>query len=248
MIKVENLGFAFSDAWLFRGITLEVFQGDFVAVVGPNGSGKSTFLRLLLRQLTPSEGGISLYGVPAPSFRDWQKIGYVAQNPARQQKYFPATVREVVSMGLLSGKNIFSPCIGDKEKEEVRRQLELVDMWEARDRLIGQLSGGQQQRVFIAKALAGCAELLLLDEPASGIDADAKKDLYEILSRLNREKGITIMMVSHDMELAAQAANKALCMETSDNYYWGESSHILLHKHDSGYYYTGGGLGYAGNV
>ncbi len=242
VIEVKDMGFSFPGTWLFKEVNLSVEKGDFVAVVGPNGSGKSTFLRLLLRELKPTEGEIRLFGEPLDFFCDWRRIGYVPQNTSQQQKYFPATVEEVVSMGLLGRRCFALPWVAESEKQEIEKQLERVGMWERRDCLVGELSGGQRQRVFLARALAGHSELLILDEPASGIDADAKRGIYELLCALNKEEGVTIVMVSHDMELAAKSARKALCLEAGGVCYWGEASQIMEHRHKGGFYYAAGGL------
>ena len=248
VIETRSLGFAFSNSWLFRDLTLSVEAGEFAAIVGPNGSGKSTLLHLLTRGLVPTEGEISLFGTPIGRFASWDRVGYVSQSSDRQQKSFPVTAKEVVSMGLLAGRKGFS--FGDRPHEAacVRRILEVVGMWDFRDQLIGSLSGGQRQRVFLARALVGEASLLFLDEPTSGIDADAKRDIYSLLRQLNKEKGITIVMVSHDMELAAEVADKALCLEVGGVCYWGQASQIMQHRHKGGYYYAGGGINNDGAV
>lgn len=238
IIKTKDLGFAFADEWLFKNVNLNIYKGDFVAIVGPNGSGKSTLLRLLTNLLTATVGEIDLFGININSFKDWQKISYISQYPAQQQKNFPVTVSEVVSMGLLSCRKSFLPYLSKEEKLRVKEKLDLVDMWDFKDSLIGSLSGGQRQRVFLARALVGEPQVLFLDEPTSGIDADAKNEIYKLLKKLNKEEDATIVMISHDMELAASTADKVLCLESGGVCYWGDADEIIKHRHKSGYYYA----------
>jgi len=238
IVETKDLGFAFTDGWLFKNVNLKVNKGDFVAVVGPNGSGKSTLLRLLTKSLTATTGEIELFGVNINKFKDWQKISYISQYPAQQQKSFPVSVQEVVGMGLLSCRKSFKPYLDKEEKLQIQEKLMLVDMWDWRDSLIGSLSGGQRQRVFLARALVGQPEVMFLDEPTSGIDADAKSDIYKLLKKLNKENGATIVMISHDMDLAAHTADKVLCLEAGGVCYWGDAGEIMKHRHTGGYYYA----------
>lgn len=248
VLQTKDLGFAFTDGWLFKNVNIVVNKGDFVAVVGPNGSGKSTLLRLLTNSLTATVGDIELFGISIKKFKDWQKISYISQYPAQQQKNFPVTVAEVVGMGLLSCRKLFKLYLDKEEKLKIQEKLNLVGMWEWKDSLIGSLSGGQRQRVFLARALVGEPQVLFLDEPTSGIDADAKADIYKLLKRLNKENGATIVMISHDMDLAAHNADKVLCLEAGGVCYWGEAHEIMQHRHKGGYYYTCGSVCTNGNA
>ena len=235
IIQVENLGFNFGEGWIFRNLNLEIAQGDFVAVIGANGAGKSTLLRLIANILTPTEGSISLYGKRLSEFREWGKIGYVPQNPGRQQRNFPISVREVVKLGRLDGRSMFKR-FSQEDEAAVERIIHRFSLEEIQGRKIGELSGGQQQRVFLARAMVNDPELLLLDEPATGVDPDAKVELYRLLGDLNREGGKTIVMVSHDLELAARYARSALCLDQGICF-WGGVQEALCHRHKHGYFY-----------
>ena len=231
IINVENLGFDYGEGWVFHDLSLYIEAGDFVAVVGANGAGKSTLLKLLAGILAPDRGRILFYGRPLSEFKEWERIGYVPQNPARQQKGFPISVEEVVALGLLSPQRLRGPLTA-AEGRHVAACLDQFGLRELAGRRLGELSGGQQQRAFLARAMVKKPSILLLDEPASGVDARAKAALYQLLRQVN-EDGVTIVMVSHDLELAAQAARHALCLDHGICF-WGPAVSALTHHHRHG--------------
>lgn len=235
IIKVKNLGFDYGEGWVFHKLDLDIPKGDFVAVIGANGAGKSTLMKMLANVIPPTAGEIYYYGQPIEQFDDWQKVGYVAQNPLRMQRSFPISVEEVVSLGLLDGR-IGLPFFSGEQKTRVNELLEQFQLQGLRHRKIGELSGGQQQRVFLARAMVKRPEILLLDEPATGIDTSSKEALYEMLARINREQGVTIIMISHDLELAAEAAKSALCINHGVCFR-GDVHAALKHHHAHGYFY-----------
>ncbi len=235
IIEIKDLGFDYGEGWVFHKLNIDIAEGDFVAVIGANGAGKSTLLKMLANVITPTIGNISYYGTPIEDFQDWRKIGYVPQNPGKQQRNFPISVREVVSLGLLNGKSLPLRFTAG-EKTAFAEILEHFNLTDLRYRKIGDLSGGQQQRVFLARAMVKQPKILLLDEPATGIDTAAKAELYAMLKRINREQGVTIVMVSHDLELAADAAQNALCLDHGICF-WGEVHAALKHHHKHGYFY-----------
>lgn len=235
IIEIEDLGFDYGEGWVFHKLNLAVEQGDFIAVIGANGAGKSTLLKMLANVIPPTAGTISYYGTPIDSFKAWEKIGYVPQNPARQQRDFPISVREVISLGLLNRHNLLGK-LSTQDKQHLEKLLEDFSLKELQHRKIGELSGGQQQRVFLARAMVKKPEILLLDEPATGIDTQAKAALYGMLKKINQEDGVTIVMVSHDLELAAETARNALCLDHGICF-WGEVHAALKHHHRHGYFY-----------
>lgn len=235
IIKVKNLGFDYGEGWVFHKLDLDIPKGDFVAVIGANGAGKSTLMKMLANVIPPTAGEIYYYGQPIEQFDDWKKVGYVAQNPLRMQRSFPISVEEVVSLGLLDGR-IGLPFFSGEQKARVNELLEQFQLQGLRHRKIGELSGGQQQRVFLARAMVKRPEILLLDEPATGIDTSSKEALYEMLARINREQGVTIIMISHDLELAAEAAKSALCINHGVCFR-GDVHAALKHHHAHGYFY-----------
>lgn len=235
IITVRGLGFDYGEGWVFHKLDLDIPQGDFVAVIGANGAGKSTLLKMLANVMFPTVGEIYYYGKNLKQFNDWHKIGYVPQNPAKMQREFPISVEEVVALGLLKPGRLWQRLNVDDKKaiEKVLSDFQLQDL---RYRKIGELSGGQQQRVFLARAMVHSPEILLLDEPATGIDTASKAALYGMLRNINREQGVTIVMISHDLELAAEAAKSALCINHGICFR-GEVHQALQHHHKHGYFY-----------
>ena len=234
IIMVRGLGFDYGDGWVFHKLNLDIAEGDFVAVIGANGAGKSTLLKMLAHAMPPTVGEIYYYGKPLEQFREWQKIGYVAQNPMKMQREFPISVEEVVALGLLQPGKLWHR-YGHSEKRAVEKALLDFQLTSLRQRKIGELSGGQQQ-VFLARAMVPSPKILLLDEPATGIDTASKVALYAMLKQINQEQNVTIIMISHDLELAADAAKSALCIDHGICFR-GDVHEALQHHHKHGYFY-----------
>ena len=175
-----------------------------MCIVGTNGTGKSTLLKLILNQLSPLEGEIKLLGTNSEKYKDFASIAYVSQKATNINRDFPATVEEVVSLGLYSKKGLFKRNTKE-DKKLIDSALERVGMLDYKHRQIGYLSGGQQQRVFIAKALISNPRIIFLDEPTTGIDIRAVDSICCLLGDLNKNSGITIVMVTHDNHLATYA-------------------------------------------
>lgn len=228
-ISVRGLGFDYGEGWVFHNLNLDVPEGDFVAVIGNNGAGKSTLLKMLARVIPPTIGEIAYYGQSIKNFKAWDRVGYVPQNPARQQRDFPISVEEVVALGLLKPGSLWGNSKQDRGLLE--EGLASFDLQALRKRKIGELSGGQQQRVFLARAMVKQPDILLLDEPGTGIDALAKQLLYNRLKHLNQDKHITIVMVSHDLELAAEVAQSALCINHGVCFRGDVKEALEHHKH-----------------
>ena len=185
------------------GVNLSVEDGEFVAIVGTSGSGKSTLLKSMLGLLRPLSGEIRL----DESLRRGA-IGYLPQQ-TRAQKDFPATVSEVVLSGFLSarGRRFFYSAA---EKSQALMHMGKLGILELKDRCYRELSGGQQQRVLLARALCAARRLLILDEPVTGLDPAAAQDLYRTLAYLNKNEGLAIVMVTHDLQSALQYADTVL--------------------------------------
>lgn len=211
VLELKNVSFRYEQSVVLANVDLAVLPGDFLGLVGPNGSGKTTLLKIILGLLQPDEGTVTLFGQPISRFRHWSRIGCVAQNAAAASGGFPATVREVVATGRVAQRGLLRPLQRD-DWRMVDEVLQLVGMADLKDRLIGRLSGGQQQRVFIARALASRPELLILDEPTVGVDADAEEQFYALIAKLRREVGLTVIMVSHDIGVITAQVNKLACL------------------------------------
>ncbi|ACV64851.1 ABC transporter related [Desulfofarcimen acetoxidans DSM 771] len=211
LVEIKNLYYSFTEKTILEAINLEVYQGDYLALIGPNGSGKTTLLKLILGLYKPLRGDIKLFGQDIGQFRDWPRVGYVPQKATHFDHRFPATVEEVVAAGRF-GRVGVGRRLTAADKEVVRYSLELVGMRDNSSALIGRLSGGQQQRVFIARALAGSPELLILDEPVVGLDAGAQERFYSMLSSLNKDQNMTLITVSHDTGAIGAQVNKLACI------------------------------------
>lgn len=212
VVKLSSVSFHYDDKEVLENINFSIQRGDFVGIVGPNGSGKSTLMKLILGLLPASEGSVELFDQPLQRFRDWSKIGYVAQQVAHGAGGFPATLREIVASGLVGKVGIFRR-LQPKHHEKVREVVERVGLTEQLDQRIGSLSGGQLQRVFIARALVADPQLLILDEPTVGVDQESIEQFYELLRSLKEENGMTMMIVSHDVGVMTQWVNKVACLQ-----------------------------------
>ncbi|WP_334071703.1 MULTISPECIES: metal ABC transporter ATP-binding protein [Paenibacillus] len=199
IIELDHVSFAYGDQKVITDLSLVVKERDFVGVIGSNGAGKTTLLRMMVGLLKPSQGEIRLFGQSIRRFRDWDRIGYVPQKNAFNP-LFPATVREVVMSGLYSNKKLFKR-VGKEDLQKCSEALEVMRISDIAGKRIGQLSGGQQQRVFLARALINQPDLLVLDEPTVGIDAQTQTDFFELIFHMHRHHHMTFLMVSHDMEM-----------------------------------------------
>ncbi len=206
IINVKNLTFEYSDTAVLKSVNFKLYKGDFLGIIGANGAGKSTLIKLILGLLSPDYGEIEIFGTTISEAR--KKIGYVSQKANSFNTDFPATVKEVVRTNLFHKKGLFKPYTKEDDKK-VTDALELVGMAHYADKLIGSLSGGEQQRVFIARALVGEPELLLMDEPTVGIDAMSVRGIMNIIKKLNNE-GMTIIMTNHDTPTLLEVSNKLL--------------------------------------
>ncbi|NMB33490.1 MAG: metal ABC transporter ATP-binding protein [Clostridium sp.] len=211
IIQVKDLSFAYGNIPILDGLNFSVHKGDFIGLIGPNGSGKSTLIKLLLNKNKPAQGEIKILGQDINKFTRWDKIGYVSQRATSFNTSFPATVKEVVGANLFSRVGLFKR-LKKEHRERVCDALKTVGLDGLGDRLIGNLSGGQQQRVFIARVLVSSPEIMFLDEPISGVDAESGGAIYCLLGKLNSERGISIVMVSHDIGAVTVHANKIACM------------------------------------
>jgi zinc transport system ATP-binding protein len=200
--------FGYGAAPLLRDATLRVEAGEFVTVVGGNGSGKTTLLRLALGLVRPTSGSVRLFGVPVEHFRDWGLVGYVPQREAITPP-LPINVEEVVRTGL-AGRLGLVRRPDARTRQRIEQVLDLLGLTPLRGQPIPTLSGGQQQRALLARALVTDPRLLVLDEPTTGVDEDARDVLRASLRHLVADEGVAVVYVTHDPEGVDELANRVV--------------------------------------
>lgn len=194
LIKINNLCFSYekNSPMLINNLNLTIKQGMYLSILGENGSSKTTLVKLILGLLSPISGNIII---------DTKKVSYVPQRVEGFNSQFPISVYEV----LKNHANILK-----LDNSEIDRVLDIVNMTEFKNRLIGNLSGGQRQRIFIARALMGNPDLIILDEPSTGVDYKTQQDIYSILMQLNRNENTTIISIEHNLDVALKYSTDIL--------------------------------------
>lgn len=243
-LEVDRVNVQFGPHIALENVSFAIPEGSYVGIVGPNGGGKTTMLKVILGLLKPTSGTVSIFGESPRKARQGGRIGYVPQRVAQAEFPFPATVEEIVSSGRDARIGLGRrPTIEDRTA--IARAMEIADVTDLKDRLIGTLSGGQRQKAFIARALAAEPRLLILDEPTTGVDMASKERFYALLRKLNTELGLTILFVSHDIEVITKEVSyvlalnqKLLCHCSSHDFLSEETLHRLygrdvemLHQH-----------------
>jgi zinc transport system ATP-binding protein len=245
LFEVNSLTFERQGNLVLKDATFKILPGEYCAIIGPNGGGKTTLIRLLLGLEKATSGVIKLFGAEQKHFRDWNRIGYVPQRSALVDSTFPATVREVVGMGRYARRGIFG-FESAEDKAAIAEAMELMGVSDLSDRLIGNLSGGQRQRVMISRALASNPDVLIVDEPNTGVDVESQHRFYELLRTLNRTKKLSILFITHDIGVIAEDITRVLfvnqtllvsqnpaemirCDEMSRLY--GTPAHVVCHNH-----------------
>jgi zinc transport system ATP-binding protein len=246
IVSTELLACSYREGRVLEDISFKVERGDYVGIVGPNGSGKSTLVKALLGLVSICSGNAALFGVDLNSFSDWQRVGYLPQSLHLVNPVFPATVHETVGLGLLSRKR-FPKSLNRKDKEKIDKTLEELGVYDLKRNLIGELSGGQLQRVLLARAIVNDPELLILDEPTAALDPETRERFYTMIADINRKRGVTVMLVTHDSGAIGQYASKMLyldkkilffgsfdefCLSPEMSSLFGEhSQHLMCHRH-----------------
>jgi zinc transport system ATP-binding protein len=246
ILEVSNLYVDRSNSSVIEHADFTIRRGDYVGVVGPNGGGKTTLILSLLNILPKVKGTIRLFGQNIESFSKWEKVAYVPQHAVNFDSNFPLTVRELVSLGRVNRGNM-ARTLKRKDWDAVNEVLDFMGISDIANKRIGQLSGGQKQRVFVAKALVRNPEIIFLDEPVVGVDAETQEKFYKKLSDLNVQKGITILIVTHDLTAVFCRMSKVMCVNKWVNVaeiteslkpdevlrkVYGEHFHFVFHKHE----------------
>jgi zinc transport system ATP-binding protein len=246
LLNIEGLRVRYNAAEVLRNVSFRVNGGDYVGIVGPNGSGKSTLIKTALGLVPAESGSINLFGIPLVSFGEWRRIGYLPQRLRFINPNFPATVEEIVGLGLLAGRQLPRK-LNKEDRIAVEKTLALMGITAIRKSKIGELSGGQQQRVLLARAVVGGPELLILDEPTTALDPESRDRFYTLLRDLNRDQGITVILVTHDTSSIGTYASRFLYVDkeiifdgTFDDFchssemtsLFGEyAQHLICHRH-----------------
>jgi iron complex transport system ATP-binding protein len=202
-VEVRGLRFSYDGPPVIDGLDLGVRRGELVGIIGPNGSGKTTLLRLLSGALQPAAGSIALFGTGAAELSRRQRARQVAVVPQEARVVFDFTVREVVLMGRAPHLGLLG-IEGEHDLEAAEEALAAAGAAALADARLGELSGGEKQRVFLARALAQEAPLMLLDEPTAFLDLRHRLAVYRLVERLRGGRGLTVLVVSHDLNLAAR--------------------------------------------
>ena len=245
VLEVKGLTIKRGKDVMVRDASFRIERGDYVGIVGPNGGGKTTLLHAILGIIPFQEGSIRLFGKSLSRFRDWEKVAYVSQDVINFDPQFPLTVRELVALGRVGRGNIGRP-LRKADWEAVDGALAFMGLGGLARRRVGELSGGEKQRVFVAKALVRDPEIMFLDEPVAGVDADTMERFYKKLSDLNQKRGITILIVSHDLTAVFCRMSKAMCVNRNVHYSeitpefdpndllkkaYGDHFHFVYHEH-----------------
>lgn len=246
IVRTEQLTCSYREGRVLEDISIQVRRGDYVGIVGPNGSGKSTLVKALLGLVDICAGGASLFGSSLAEFKDWRRVGYLPQSLHLVNPVFPATVHETVGLGLLSLKR-FPKRLNISDRLKIDETLEELGIYDLRHKLIGELSGGQLQRVLLARAIVNDPELLILDEPTAALDPETRERFYTMIGNINRTRGVTVLLVTHDSGAIGQHASKMLYLDKKVLFFgsfeefchspemsslFGEhSQHLMCHRH-----------------
>lgn len=202
-IVCENADLGYNGNIVVHSLNFDVREGDFLCIIGENGAGKSTLIKTILGLVEPLSGKLT-YALELKK----SEIGYLPQQ-TEIQRDFPASVREIVRSGCLN-RSVFRPFYSTEEKERADEVINRLGIGSLANRCYRELSGGQQQRVLLARALCATTKMLVLDEPASGLDPKASTEMYELVAKLNKEDNITVVMVSHDLATSVHYASHIL--------------------------------------
>lgn len=208
ILKVENLKVSYSNHTALEDINFEINEGEYVCLVGENGSGKSTLVKTIVGLLKQDEGNIEL-GISL------DEVAYLSQTNLKDLN-FPATSKEIIMSGVQKHRKI--PFYTKKDKEVYEKVIKQLKIEDLQFRRIGDLSGGQKQRVLIARALIRQPKLLILDEPATGLDVNITKELYQILEKQNQENKMTILMATHDLDEIEESNPRIICLAKTVKY------------------------------
>jgi zinc transport system ATP-binding protein len=244
LLEISDLSVQYRGVEALRRISLGIDTGDYIGIAGPNGSGKSTLVKAILG-LVPYEGTIRFQSKSVREFKKTNHIGYLPQKMSFLDQRFPATAKEIVVSGVLCCKK-FPKYLTRDDYQAAFQAMELLGIANLANRLIGRLSGGQQQRILLARALVHNPQFLILDEPTEALDPQSRETFYSTIEKLNKENGVTVLLVSHDVGSIGKYASKliyldrklvfygtfeAFCKSSEMADYFGAGQHIICHRH-----------------
>lgn len=212
MIEVQSISFQYQQDWVLQDVSFKIEKGNFIGIIGPNGSGKTTLLKILHRLLSPQKGQILFNHKPLQKMSRGEIAKRMAVVAQENYPLFPFRVEEIVLMGRSPhlGHFLFE---GKKDLEIAQRAMEWTEILPLRERYLDELSGGERKRVFIARALAQEPEVILLDEPTANLDLHHQLDFLNLILDLNREKGLTIILATHDLNLASEFCDHLILLQ-----------------------------------
>ena len=228
--QLVDVSFRYARDWVLHDFSLEVAEGEFLGLIGPNGVGKSSLLKLMAGLLRPNQGAVWLHGENLASLLPRQVARHVAVVPQESQVLFPFTVAELVLMGRFThqeGWGWDSPA----DLQIARHAMQAMDILPVATRTFRELSGGERQRAIIARALAQQASILLLDEPTAFLDINHQLDIYALLRDLNQNQGVTVVVVSHDLNLASQHCDRLVLLHEGRVYQSGAPEQVVTPEH-----------------
>lgn len=229
LITINNFSFSIKNNVILKEVSFRVNEGDYLSIIGPNGAGKTTLLKCLIRIYTGGKGTINLAGKSLNSYNQKELaklISYVPQSDGRSLDF---TVYEFVMMGRYPYLNPFSS-VSKEDKEAVSEALASTETEHLADRYINTLSGGERQNVFIAATIAQGSRILLLDEPTTFLDPKHQSDIHKILKRVNREYGITVVSVTHDINNAILLSNHIIVLKEGTVVFSGSPSEVMCNE------------------
>ncbi len=214
IICFDHVTLGFPGVIALEDISLDIVEGEFVGVIGPNGSGKTTLCRAVLGLMSPLRGALRVFDCACDELRCHHRarIGYLPQK-GTIERHFPVTVLETVMMGRYGALGLFKRP-SKRDRDIALEALSHVGMESHRNTALGQLSGGQQQRVFIARALAQQPQILLLDEPTTGLDITTQHSVVELIQQLHKELGLTILLITHDINMIRSRVDRLVLLKT----------------------------------
>ncbi len=244
LLEIRDLSVQYRGVEALNGVSLDIDVGDYIGLAGTNGSGKTTLVKAILG-LVPFAGTISFQSRSLREFVATKHIGYLPQKMSFLDQRFPATAKEVVVSGVFCCKK-FPKYLTRDDYKAAFQAMDILGIADLANRMIGRLSGGQQQRVLLARALVHSPQLLILDEPTEALDPQSRETFYSTVERLNKENGVTVLLVSHDIGSIGKYASKMIyldrelvfygtfeefCKSSKMTDYFGAGQHIICHKH-----------------